>query len=169
MQRRQFITLLGGAAAASPSGVSAQTPSKRPLIGFLAPSSKATSERFHDGFPQGMRELGYLEARDYTLEARYADGDLNRLPLLAKELVRLEPSLIVAGAASAALASKQATTTIPIVGVNVNDPIGIGLVTNEAPRNQCDRDSSPGRGADWQADRNRPRSFAFGYQDRSLA
>ena len=117
-----------------------------------------------------MRELGYLEARDYTLEARYADGDVSRLPLLARELVRLEPSLIVAGAAPAALASKQATTTIPIVGVNVNDPIGIGLVTNEArPGTNVTGIRSPGRGADWQADRNRPRSFAFGYQDRSLA
>jgi putative tryptophan/tyrosine transport system substrate-binding protein len=56
--RREFITLLGGAATASPLGTWAQTPSKRPLIGFLAPASKATSERFHDGFPQGMRELG---------------------------------------------------------------------------------------------------------------
>ena len=132
MRRRDFVALLGGVATAWPLGTWAQTPSKRPLIGFLAPASKATSERFHDGFPQGMRELGYLEARDYTLEARYADGDVSRLPLLAKELVRLEPSLIVAGAAPAALASKQATTSIPIVGVNVNDPIGIGLVTNEA-------------------------------------
>ena len=132
MRRRDFVALLGGVAMAWPLGTWAQTPSKRPLIGFLAPASKASSERFHDGFPQGMRELGYLEARDYTLEARYADGDVSRLPLLAKELVRLEPSLIVAGAAPAALASKQATTSIPIVGVNVNDPIGIGLVTNEA-------------------------------------
>src|SRR5262245_41184967 len=128
--RREFMTLLGATAAAWPAW--AQTPSKRPLIGFLAPASRATSERFHDGFPQGMRELGYLEARDYTLEARYADGDVSRLPGLAKELVRLEPSLIVAGGAPAALASRKATTNIPIVGVNVNDPIGIGLVTNEA-------------------------------------
>jgi putative ABC transport system substrate-binding protein len=129
--RRDFITLLGGAAAAWPFRASAQTP-KRPLIGFLAPASKATSGRFHDGFPQGMRELGYLEGRDYGLEERYADGDVTRLPLLAKDLVRLEPTLIVAGTTSAALAAKQATTSIPVVGVNLTDPIGMGLVANEA-------------------------------------
>src|SRR5262245_10837012 len=67
LRRREFIALLGGAAVASPLDAWAQTPSKRPLIGFLAPASKATSERFHDGLPQGMRELGYLEARDYTV------------------------------------------------------------------------------------------------------
>jgi hypothetical protein len=91
--RRDFITLLGGAAAALPLGAWAQTPSKRPLIGFLAPASKATSERFHDGFPQGMRELGYLEARDYTLEARYADGDVSRPAAIGKRvgLARAEP------------------------------------------------------------------------------
>jgi putative tryptophan/tyrosine transport system substrate-binding protein len=131
MRRRTFITLLGGAAAAWPFRASAQTP-KRPLIGFLAPASKATSGRFHDGFPQGMRELGYLEGRDYGLEERYADGDVTRLPLLAKDLVRLEPTLIVAGTTSAALAAKQATTSIPVVGVNLTDPIGMGLVANEA-------------------------------------
>jgi putative ABC transport system substrate-binding protein len=129
IRRRDVIALLVCAAAALPLGAAAQTPFKRPLIGFLTPALK---ERFHDGFPQGMRELGYLEARDYTLEARYAGGDVSRLSLLAEELVRLKPSLIVAGGAPAALASKQATTSIPIVGVNVNDPIGIGLVTNEA-------------------------------------
>jgi putative ABC transport system substrate-binding protein len=118
-------------AAAWPFRASAQTP-KRPLIGFLAPASKATSGRFHDGFPQGMRELGYLEGRDYGLEERYADGDVTRLPLLAKDLVRLEPTLIVAGTTSAALAAKQATTSIPVVGVNLTDPIGMGLVANEA-------------------------------------
>jgi ABC-type uncharacterized transport system substrate-binding protein len=131
MKRRAFIALLGGAAAAWPFRASAQTP-KRPLIGFLAPASKATSGRFHDGFPQGMRELGYLEGRDYGLEERYADGDVTRLPLLAKDLVRLEPTLIVAGTTSAALAAKQATTSIPVVGVNLTDPIGMGLVANEA-------------------------------------
>ena len=132
LRRREFITLLGGATVASPLRASAQTPPKQPLIGFLSPASKATSIRFHDGFPQGMRELGYLEGRDYALETRYADGDITRLPLLAKELVRLDPSLIVAGATAAALASKQATTTIPIVGINITDPIGLGLVRNEA-------------------------------------
>jgi putative ABC transport system substrate-binding protein len=146
--RRDFITLLGGAAAAWPFRASAQTP-KRPLIGFLAPASKATSGRFHDGFPQGMRELGYLEGRDYGLEERYADGDVTRLPLLAKDLVRLEPTLIVAGTTSAALAAKQATTSIPVVGVNLTDPDRHGLGRERsAAGGQRDRDSISGRRAD---------------------
>ena len=125
MKRRGFITLLGGAAAAlRPLDGWAQTPPKRPLIGFLAPSSKATGGPYYSGFPQGMRDLGYLENRDYVLEARYADGDQARLPLLAEELVRLKPDLIVASTVAATLASKQATASIPVVGVNLTDPVG---------------------------------------------
>jgi putative ABC transport system substrate-binding protein len=133
MQRRGFITLLGGAVAASwPLAGLAQTPPRRPLIGFLAPSSQATGGRYYGGFPQGMRELGYLENRDYVLEARYADGDQARLPLLAEELIRLKPDLIVASTMAATLASQHATTSIPIVGVTLVDPVGMGLVTSEA-------------------------------------
>ena len=83
MKRRAFITLLGGAAVAWPRNGLAQSPPKRSLIGFLAASSKAAGERFYSGFPLGLRELGYLEGRDYGVEGRYADGDESRLPLLA--------------------------------------------------------------------------------------
>src|SRR5262245_63475940 len=119
MKRREFITLLGGAAASWPSNGLGQSPPKRSLIGFLGASSKAAGARFYSGFSLGMRELGYLEGRDYGVEDRYADGDASRLPLLAEELVRLKPDVILAGSTASVVASKQATASIPIVGVNL--------------------------------------------------
>src|SRR5215470_4895587 len=123
MKRREFITLLGGAAALWPCNGLAQSRPKRPLIGFLGATSKAAGTRYYSGFSLGMRDLGYLEGRDYGLEERYADGDVSRLPLLAEELVRLKPDVIVAGATSGTMAAKQATADIPIVGVNLTDPV----------------------------------------------
>jgi ABC-type uncharacterized transport system substrate-binding protein len=132
IERREFIALVGGAAVAWPSNGLAQSPPKRPLIGFLLLSSKAAGARYYSGFPLGMRELGYLEGRDYGLEDRYADGDASRLPLLAEELVRLKPDLIVTATTPGVLAAKQATASIPIVGVNLTDPVGFGLAASEA-------------------------------------
>jgi putative ABC transport system substrate-binding protein len=129
--RREFITLLGGAAAWPRNG-SAQLPPKRPLIALLFSSSKATGARYFSGFPQGMRELGYVEGRDYVLEDRYADGDAPRMPLLAKELVKLKPDVIVTGSTPAVIAAKRATDSIPIVGVNITDPVSFGLAASEA-------------------------------------
>ena len=135
MRRREFITLLGGAAVAWPcNGLAqlAQPPPKRPLIGLLLATSKAEGARYYSGFPLGMRELGYLEGRDYVFEDRYADGDVSRLPLLAEELVKLKPDVIVAATTAAVLAAKQVTASIPIVGVNVTDPVGFGFAASEA-------------------------------------
>jgi putative ABC transport system substrate-binding protein len=106
MKRREFITLLGGAAASWPCNGLAQSPPKRPLIGFLGASSKSAGARYYGGFPLGMRELGYLEGRDYGFEDRYGDGDASRLPLLVEELVRLKPDVIVAATTPGALAAK---------------------------------------------------------------
>jgi putative ABC transport system substrate-binding protein len=131
MKRRAFISLLGGAAAWPCNGL-AQSPPKRPLIGFLGASSKTAGARYYSGFLLGMRDLGYLEGRDYGFEDRYADGDVSRLPLLAEELVRLKPDVIVAATTPGTLAVKQATASIPIVGVNLTDPVRFGLVTSEA-------------------------------------
>jgi putative ABC transport system substrate-binding protein len=134
LKRRKFITLLlGGAAAAFPSFVaSAESPTKRPTVGFLAAGSKAANRKFYDSFPQGLQDLGYIEGRDYTLIDRYADGDLTRLPALAQEMTRLVPDVIVAAPGSAVLAARQATATIPIIGINMSDPAGMGLVASEA-------------------------------------
>ena len=79
-----------------------------------------------------MRELGHLENRDYIFEPRYADGDAARLPTLAKELLQLKPNIILAGPTVAVVAAKRATDTIPIVGINVTNPVELGLVTSEA-------------------------------------
>jgi len=132
MRRRDFIiTLLGGAAAAWPSTGLSQTPPRR-LIGVLLPGSKASSIRYLNGFPHGMRELGYVEGRDYVIEERYAEGDLTRLPVLAEEMVRLKPDVIVTGPNTIALSAMRATATIPIVALNLIDPVGLGLASSEA-------------------------------------
>jgi len=80
----------------------------------------------------GLQDFGYVEGRDYGVENRYADGDASRLPLLAEELVRLNPDVIVASTTNGTLAAKQATANIPIVGVNLTDPVGFGLIVSEA-------------------------------------
>src|SRR5262249_19911689 len=131
MKGREFITLLGSAAAWPCNGL-AQSPPKRPLIGLLLGSSKAAGARHYSGFPLGMRELGYQESRDYGVEDRYSDGDVSRLPSLAEELVRLKPDVIVASTTPGVLAVKQATASIPIIAVNLNDPVGFGLAASEA-------------------------------------
>jgi len=132
MRRREFISLLGATAVAWPCNGLTQPPPKRPLIGLLLATSKAEGARYYSGFPLGMRELGYLEGRDYGLEDRYADGDTSRLPLLAEELVRLKPDVIVTATTPGVLAAKQTTASIPIVGINLTDPVGFGLAASEA-------------------------------------
>ncbi|MEX2035570.1 MAG: ABC transporter substrate-binding protein [Xanthobacteraceae bacterium] len=132
MKRREFLATIATSATLWPLTSAAQTISKRPVIGFLTPGIKATGRGFFDSFFQGMRELGYLERRDYGVEERFAEGDLGRLPSLAEELVRLRPDVIVAGASVAALAVKKATSSIPIVGANLTDPVRMGLAASES-------------------------------------
>src|SRR6266508_711792 len=152
MKRRDFIGMLLASAALRPFDASAEAFSKRPTVGFLGGGSKAANRQFYDSLPQGLRDLGYIEGRDYALADRYADGDLARLPALAQELVRLVPDVIVAAPGSAVLAARQATASIPIVGVNMNDPVGMGLVANEArPGVERDRGSRPRAGSGRQA------------------
>ena len=127
MRRREFLSGLGANAALWPISSKAQTSQKRPLIGLLTPGSKATSGQFYDGFLQGMRERGYLERRDYNFEDRYAEGNLLHLPALAEELVHLRPDVIVAGTTAGALAVSKITSSIPIVGNAMTDPVGMGL------------------------------------------
>jgi putative tryptophan/tyrosine transport system substrate-binding protein len=129
MKRRQFIALAGGVAAAWPLPTHAQ---QHPLIAFLGTTFKATGARYYSGFPQGMTELGYAEGRDYTIADRYANADCARLPLLADEIVQLKPDVFVASPTVAVVAAKRATTSIPIVGVNMTDPVGLGLIESEA-------------------------------------
>ena len=129
LSRRDFSTLLGGLAASWPLAARAQ---QRPLIGFLAGGSKTAGARYYSAVGQGLQALGYLEGRDFAFEERYADGDSTRLPRLAEELVRLRPRVLIAAPMPAIMAAKRATNDIPIVGINMYDPVGLGLIASEA-------------------------------------
>ena len=122
MKRREFIALVGGAAVASPPAAEAQQAAKVARIGYLA-ANLAASPHLHEAFLQGLRDLGYVEGRNVVIEYRDAEGKLERLPALAAELVALKVDVIVAPAAPAALAAKQATRTIPIVFTAAADPV----------------------------------------------
>src|SRR5262245_9360126 len=127
--RREFITLLGGAAAGWPLAARAQQLSPdRPIVGVLAPQSQTASARNIEAFRKGLRDLGYVEGRNITLEIRYGDGLPERLPQLAAELVALKPAVIRAGSTAGLVAVHNATQTIPLVGATLEDPIALGLV-----------------------------------------
>jgi ABC-type uncharacterized transport system substrate-binding protein len=121
MRRREFIALLGGATAVAsrPLPAFAQTSSMRPLIAAQIGGSKTETDRFFGGFFQGMRELDYVEGRDYGFEVRYADGNVSRIPPLIEELVRLKPDIIMPGTMAGVVAAKKLTDTIPIVCANL--------------------------------------------------
>jgi ABC-type uncharacterized transport system substrate-binding protein len=131
MQRREFIAAFGGVAAAWPVAVLAQSP-KRPLIAWLGTGSRTASSGFIDAFLQGMRDLGYVEGRDFDIVYRLANGYAERLPALAEELVRLKPNVILAAATGPAVAAKKATATIPIVTPALADAIHLSLIASEA-------------------------------------
>jgi putative ABC transport system substrate-binding protein len=126
MKRREFIALLGGAAAL-PLAARAQQQSVA-LIGFLSGGAAATLKREIDAFRDGLRNLDHIEGRDVRLEYRFAGGDLEKLPVLAAELVRLNPNVIVSSPVPANLAIAKAMSTIPIVTASGADPVGFGLV-----------------------------------------
>jgi len=126
IRRREFITLVGGAAAAWPIAASAQKP---PTIGFLGPASASAMSAWTAAFVNRLRELGWMEGRTISIEYRWADGRADRVADLAAELVRLNASVIVT-TGTGVPALKQATSVIPIVFTIASDPIASGLVTS---------------------------------------
>lgn len=129
MKRREFIALLGGAAAAWPSGVRAQQPVK--MIGFLGTTSVAAWGSWVSAFTQRLQELNWIEGRNVTIEYRWADGNYDRFSEIASEFVRRKVDVIVTSGGAVA-AAKQVTQTIPIVFAVANDPVGMGLVASFA-------------------------------------
>jgi putative ABC transport system substrate-binding protein len=132
MKRREFLALLGGAAVSASSPLHAQQPAKIRRIGILETVSPALNAKNLEALQRGLRELGYVEDRNYVLEYRSADGDAQRYPALADELVRLGVDLIVTRGTPAARAAKNATEKIPIVMAAIGEPLGVGVVESLA-------------------------------------
>ena len=130
MQRREFITLIGGAAAAWPLIAGAQQLERMRRIGFLGLDSASHHAPRLDALRAGLRDHGYVEGQNIVIEFRWAEGNYERLPALADELVRLNVDVLVTHGSSGALAAKKATSTIPIVITAVGDMLSLGLVSS---------------------------------------
>jgi putative ABC transport system substrate-binding protein len=128
IRRREFITLVGGASA-WPLTAGAQQPAM-PIMGFLRPGSSQEDTQSVVAFRQGLKEVGYIEGQNLTIEYRWGAGQYDRLRTLAAELVSHQVALIFAGSPPAALAAKSATGTIPIVFTSGADPVALGLVAS---------------------------------------
>jgi putative ABC transport system substrate-binding protein len=127
MQRREFITLVGGAAVAWPAVATAQ-PGSTPLIGFLGASTSAAATEWKAAFARRLGELGWIDGRNVSIEYRWAEGRTDRFDEIAAEFVRLKVNAIVTWGTATAVAAKRATAVIPIVFTIVGDPVGSGLV-----------------------------------------
>jgi putative tryptophan/tyrosine transport system substrate-binding protein len=131
MRRRKFIALVGGAAAAWPLAARAQ-PTRLPRIGWLVTGS-LTSYRFSlAAFRDGLKALNYIEGQNISIEYRWAEGKIERLPELARSLVHEKVDIILAGGSAGAQAAKHATSVIPIVTVGAGDLVDLGLVESLA-------------------------------------
>jgi len=131
MKRRAFIAGLGGVAM-WPLATFGQVAPKRPLIAWLSGGGQAFSSTFVASFLQGMKDLGYIEGRNFDMAYRFSEGYQDRLPALAREVVELRPDVILAAAVVAAVAARKLTSTIPIVCPALADATQLGLIAGEA-------------------------------------
>ena len=129
MKRREFISLIGGVVAVWPLGVRAQQPAM-PVVGFMMAGSRAALRDEIAAFEAGLKEMGFVEGQNLALEYRFAEGQFDRFPALASDLIHRQVSVIVASSPQGALAAKRATTTIPIVFSIGADPIETGIVSS---------------------------------------
>jgi putative tryptophan/tyrosine transport system substrate-binding protein len=132
MRRREFMTLLGGSAAAWPLVARAQQAGKLPTIGFLGANTASTQRTSTDAFVQRLRELGWIENRTVAIEYRWGEGRDERFAEIAAEFVRLKVDVILTFATPSSIAAKKATAVIPIVFAAAGDPVGTGLVASLA-------------------------------------
>ena len=132
LKRREFITLLGGAAVAWPLAARAQQPATLPTIGYLGASPPEVASQWTAAFVQRLRELGWIEGRTIAIEYRWADGSTERFAEIAAEFVRLKVNLIFTYSTPSVVAAKQATSSIPIVFPTAGDPVGNKLVVSLA-------------------------------------
>jgi putative tryptophan/tyrosine transport system substrate-binding protein len=132
LRRRQFITLLGGVAAAWPLAARAQQAGKLPTVGFLGSSTPSAMRQWVAAFVQRLRDLGWIEGRTIAIEYRWAESDSARAREIAAEFVRLKVDVIVTSGTPQVLAAKQATAVIPIVFAAAGDPVDTGLVASLA-------------------------------------
>jgi putative tryptophan/tyrosine transport system substrate-binding protein len=132
MQRREFIALLGGAAAVWPHSARAQQTAKIPRIGLLSPFAPADTAPWHQAFLRGLSDLGWVDGKNIAIEYRYSDGKNDRLPKLIADLVRLKVDIIVTAVTNDTLAAKNAAGGIPIVMAAAGDPVATGIVASLA-------------------------------------
>jgi len=132
MKRREFITLLGGAAVAWPVPTGAQQPAKLPTIGFLGATTPSAQSQWTAAFVERLRELGWIEGRNVAIEYRWMEGRNERVAEIAAEFVQLRVDVIVVQGTAAVVGAKQATSVIPIVFALAGDPVGSGLVASLA-------------------------------------
>ena len=134
MERRTFMAMLTGGIVVAPLAAEAQQAAKIARIGYLAPNL-AASPHNHEAFRQGLRDLGYVEARNVVIESRDAEGKFERFPVLAAELVALKVDVIVAASTPGTLAAKQATRTLPLSSLLL--PIRLGAGSSPALRGRA--------------------------------